>query len=144
MLSTLGSSRCREILQSPTLSGLSGLSKALARDKSLTTRIITFLFYFLLPSSLMIPLPSLLKLVRCWREGFVSSCHSRAVIFLGFRFDVIKITFGCSYLIPFARSFLALKSPLRRSERIRATAVSFLHQEIAPLDNDIQQTYQLK
>lgn len=92
----------------------------------------------------MIPLPSLLNLVRCWREGFFSSCHSREVIFLGFGFDVIKITFGRSYLIPFARSFLALKIPLRRSKRIRAIAVSFLHSEVAPLDNDIQQTYQLK
>lgn len=105
----LGSSPCGVVLQgkhSPTFSGLSGLSKALVRDKSLTTSIyilsllhpLTFFFY---------NLPSFLVKL--------AGCHSGADIFLGFTSDIIKITFGYGYVIPLARSIPALKIPLRRS-----------------------------
>lgn len=100
---------------SPTLSDLSSLFKALAKDKSLITR--SYILYFLLHSlpSLTIPLPSLLKLGEYGREGFFSDYHSRAVIFLGFSSDIIKVTFGCGYGTPFARLIPVLENPLRRS-----------------------------
>lgn len=105
----LGSSLYGVILQgkhSPTFSGLSGLSKALVRDRSPTNSI-----YFHSPSSFTIPLPSLLKLAV---GSFFSGCHSGAVIFLGFSSDIIKITFGYSYAIPVAKSIPVLKIPLIR------------------------------
>lgn len=131
--SMLGSSRCRwfckgnSYLPGQVSQACLGLWPGTSH---LQPRFIFFPFYFYSPSSLMIPLPSLLQLVGCGKEAFFSGSHCRAVSFLGFSFDIIKITFGCGYVIPLTRSMPALKIPLRKRWRIGETAASFLHQEM--------------